>query len=252
MVEIGGRAVGARVFVAEAGRDLEVFVKARNHQQLFELLWRLRQRVELARMQTRRHEEVARSFGGGCGDDRGLELTEVLIPHTLADRGHNVRAQCHVLLHLLTTQVEVAVTQARFLRVLLIAKHLQRQLSSRAKHLDVACVDFDLARWQLRIDQALIPCFYGAIDAHTPLGAYLFHFGKGRAVGIADHLGDPIMVPQIKEEHPAVIPHPVYPAGQAHIVTLVLKAQIGTGVAAIGVHDGPFLGLIQVSRRYTV
>jgi hypothetical protein len=51
LVELARRAVGARVFVAEAGRDLEVAVEARHHQQLLELLRRLRQRVELARMQ---------------------------------------------------------------------------------------------------------------------------------------------------------------------------------------------------------
>ena len=49
LVELARRAVGARVLVAEAGRDLEVAVEAGDHQQLLELLRRLRQRVELAR-----------------------------------------------------------------------------------------------------------------------------------------------------------------------------------------------------------
>jgi hypothetical protein len=31
LVEVGRRAVGARVFVAEAGRDLEIAVEARDH-----------------------------------------------------------------------------------------------------------------------------------------------------------------------------------------------------------------------------
>ena len=49
LVELARRAVGARVLVAEARRDLEVAVEARDHDQLLELLRRLRQRVELAR-----------------------------------------------------------------------------------------------------------------------------------------------------------------------------------------------------------
>ena len=49
------RTVGAQVLVTEARRDLEVAVEARHHEQLFELLRRLGQRVELARMQSRRH-----------------------------------------------------------------------------------------------------------------------------------------------------------------------------------------------------
>ncbi len=50
LVEFAGRTVGARVLVAEAGRDLEIAVEARHHDELLELLRRLRQRVELARM----------------------------------------------------------------------------------------------------------------------------------------------------------------------------------------------------------
>ena len=43
-------AVGAQVLVAEAARDLEVSLDSRHHQQLFELLRRLWQRVEPARL----------------------------------------------------------------------------------------------------------------------------------------------------------------------------------------------------------
>ena len=57
LVELAGRAVGARVLVAEAGRDLEVAVEARDHHQLLELLRRLRQGVELAGMHPRRAPE---------------------------------------------------------------------------------------------------------------------------------------------------------------------------------------------------
>ena len=76
LVELAGRAVGARVLVAEARRDLEIAVEARDHQQLLELLRRLRQRVELAGMHARRHQEVARALGRRRGQDRRLELEE--------------------------------------------------------------------------------------------------------------------------------------------------------------------------------
>src|SRR3546814_16341971 len=61
LVEFARQPIGARVFVAETRRDLEIAVEARDHQQLLVLLWRLRQRIELARMDTARHQEIARS-----------------------------------------------------------------------------------------------------------------------------------------------------------------------------------------------
>ena len=50
-VELGelGLAVAAQVFVAEAARDLEITVHAGDHQQLLQLLRRLRQGIELSR-----------------------------------------------------------------------------------------------------------------------------------------------------------------------------------------------------------
>ena len=71
-------AVGAEVFVAEATRDLEVAVEAADHQQLLEQLRALRQRVERARPQPRRHDEVARAFRRRRDQHRRLDLDEVL------------------------------------------------------------------------------------------------------------------------------------------------------------------------------
>ena len=48
LVELAGRAVGARILIAKAWRDLEVAVEAGDHDQLLELLRRLRQRVEFS------------------------------------------------------------------------------------------------------------------------------------------------------------------------------------------------------------
>ncbi len=78
LVELARAAVGARVLVAKAGGDLEVPVEAGDHVELLVLLRRLRQGVELAGMQARRHQEVARTLGRGGGQDRRLELGEAL------------------------------------------------------------------------------------------------------------------------------------------------------------------------------
>ena len=115
LVELAGRAVGARVLVAKAGRDLKIAVEARHHEQLLVLLRRLRQGVELARVQARGHQKIAGALGRARGQDRRLELDEALLLHAPADRGDDRRAQQDGLVHDLAAQVEEAVAKARFL-----------------------------------------------------------------------------------------------------------------------------------------
>ncbi len=71
-------AVGAQVFIAEAARNLEVAVEAADHQQLLEDLRRLRQGVELARMNAARDQVIARSLGSRARHVRRLDLVEAL------------------------------------------------------------------------------------------------------------------------------------------------------------------------------
>ena len=54
--------IGAQVLVAEALDDLKVPIHPGDHQDLLEDLRRLRQGVELARVQPARHEVIARSL----------------------------------------------------------------------------------------------------------------------------------------------------------------------------------------------
>ena len=122
LVELARRAIGARVLVAEAGRDLEVAVEAGDHQQLLELLRRLRQRVELARMDPARHEVVACALGRARGEDRRLELEKALRVHPPADARDHLRAQHDVAVQLLAPQVEEAVAQPLLFRNLLRAR----------------------------------------------------------------------------------------------------------------------------------
>ena len=72
---------GAGVLVAEARRDLEIAVEPGDHQELLELLRRLGQGVEAARMQAAGHQEVAGALGRGGGQDRRLEFVEAGLGH---------------------------------------------------------------------------------------------------------------------------------------------------------------------------
>ena len=147
LVELAGRAVGARVLVAEAGGYLEVAVKAAGHQELLELLRRLGQGVELAGVVARGYEVVARALGRGHGEDGGGYLHEAVLGHALAQCGDDVGAQDDVRLDLGVAQVEIAVLKAGALVGLAAAVYLEGQLVvlALAEHFDLLGYDLDVA-----------------------------------------------------------------------------------------------------------
>jgi hypothetical protein len=133
LVELARQAIGARVLVAEAGRDLEVAVEARHHQELLVLLRRLRQRVELAgdgcgsAPGSRARPRGSTPSGSASGIRRSpLDFMRWRIESITLPRSHDV------LVQLLAAQIEEAVFQPRILRVFEIAEHRQRQFGRPA------------------------------------------------------------------------------------------------------------------------
>ena len=79
-------AVSAQIFIAIAAGELEIFFHAGDHQDLFELLRRLRQRVERAGFAAVRHEEFACALRRGLEQGGRLHFEEALLIH-VAPRG---------------------------------------------------------------------------------------------------------------------------------------------------------------------
>ena len=173
LVKFAGRAIGARILVAEAGGDLEITVEAGNHDQLFELLRRLRQRVEFPRMKPRRHKIVARALGRGRGQDRRLKFEEALLLHAPPDGVDDRAAHHDVSVQPFAAQIEKAVFEPDVLRVFLLAEHGHRQLAGGPEHLDFVDVDFDGARRQVGILGAAGTFAHLAVNAHHPFRAQL-------------------------------------------------------------------------------
>ena len=215
LVEFAGQPVGARILVAEAGRDLEIAVEARHHDELLELLRRLRQRVELSRMQPRRHQEVARALRRGGGQDRRLELVEAGRAHQLAHLRHDRHAAHDVLVQQLAAQIEEAVFEPRVLRIVGLAEDRQRQLRRFRQHLDLPRENLDLAGRQVRVDGLGRAVAHGAVDADAPFGAHALGRREGRRIRVGDDLREAVMVAQVDEEQPAMVAHAVHPARQA-------------------------------------
>ena len=74
-----GLAVGAQILVAEAARDLIVFVDAADHQKLLVNLRRLRQCVELAGVNAARDKVVARALGRRFHHHRCFYLDKAVV-----------------------------------------------------------------------------------------------------------------------------------------------------------------------------
>src|SRR5208282_4833192 len=72
-------AVGAEIFVAKTPDNLEVAVKAPDHQNLLEELRRLRQGVKLAVMQAAGDQVIARAFRRRARHERRLDLAESML-----------------------------------------------------------------------------------------------------------------------------------------------------------------------------
>ncbi len=121
------RTIGAGRLVPQARRDLKIAVEAGHHQQLLELLRRLRQGIEFAGVQPARYKVVACSLGRAGSQDRRLKFGEALFDHATADRGDDLRAQHDVGMDLITPQIEKAVGEAHLLGVFGVGIHRERQ-----------------------------------------------------------------------------------------------------------------------------
>ena len=237
LVELAGAAVGARVLVAKARRDLEIAVETGDHDELLELLGRLRQRVELARMDARRDQEVARALRARRGQDRRLELEEALPLHARTQRIDDAPAQHDVGVQLLAPEIEKAIFQPGVLWVRLIAENRQRQVAGRAEHLDLARVDLDIAGRHIRVFRARGTPAHVSVDPDDELRAQPLRVAERRRIGIDDALRPAVMVAQIDEQNAAVIADAVTPAGKTDRLALLGEAEGAAIVRAITMHD---------------
>ena len=207
--------IGAGVFVAEAGRDLEIAVEARHHQQLLEHLRRLGKRIEFAGVHAAGHQIIARAFRAAGGEDRRLEFHEALIDHAATHTRNHIGAQHNVVVQTLTTQIEEAIAQADVFRIFRIAEYGHRKLLRGGLKRHFTCADFNLTRRQICIHgfSGTRHDFAGHRD--NGFGAGLFKNFEGFGVDVRDDLGQAIMVSQIHEKQIAMIPLAVNPAGKA-------------------------------------
>ena len=209
-----GLAVGAQVLVAEALGELVVAIVAGHHQHLFEQLWRLRQRKELAVMHTARHQIVASALGRRLGQHRRLDVDEAGVVEEAAEGARGLVAQLHDALHVGAAQVDDAMRQADGLREVVVVD-LERRRGGRVEHFKLVRQHLDLAGDEVGVLGTGRAAAHLAGDAQAELVAYALGSGKGLgAVGVADHLDQALAVAQVDEDDPTVVAAAVGPAKQ--------------------------------------
>ena len=219
--------VGAQVLVAEAARDLEIAVEARDHQDLLEHLRRLRQRVELARMHAAGHQEIARALGRRLAQDRRLDFEKPLLRQALANRPRNLVAQPEIALHLGAAQVDVAVLQPHFLVLDRLFGGRERRQARVVQHPQLGGLDLDFAGRHLGIDGVRVAQAHLAHRGDHVLRPHLLALGValGREFLVEHHLGNAAAVAQVEEDQVAVVAPPVHPAHHHHGLAGVGGAQ---------------------------
>ena len=219
-------AIEAQVLVAKAAHDLEIFVEARHHEQLLEQLRALRERVELAGMQARGHQEVTRAARRVLDQERSLDLQTALI-RQIASRGLvDLMAHAQGALQGSAAQVEVAVLEPQLLARVAVVFDGEGRGIRAVEDGGLEHAELDLAGGEIGVLRAHHLAFllaellaarpHGAPHADHPLAAQLagHRVRLGRALRVEDDLGHALAIPQIDEDDGAMIAAVLYPAKQ--------------------------------------
>ena len=210
LVELARAPVGAGGLVPEARGDLEVAFDSADHEQLFELLGRLGEGVELARVEPARHEVVTGALRRRDGQHGRLHLEEPTLgqvgPHDLAEAGSlgqafDERPPPHV---------QVAVRKAGFLAHLGVPLDREGEHVGRRQDLDARHLDLDRTGRQLGVDGRRRPGHHLAGHAHDALQAQVGEGLEGGVGGVRDDLDDPGAV--VPAEVPLASPSPGVPS----------------------------------------
>src|SRR5919202_4775735 len=237
-VELGvlGLPVASLVLIAQSPGYLEVALEASDHEELLELLGRLREGVELPRIEAARDQVVAGALRGRFGQERRLDLDEATLLEVIAHVLDDPVAKEDVVPHPGTPQVEVAVLQAEQLIHGPVAVDLERRRLGGAKHPQIARLDLDLAGRQVGVLVALGAPDDLTLDRDGILGPELLSCREDRvAFRVEGHLGYPPAIAQIYKDQTPMVPPAMHPSGEPNPLADVLLAQLSGGPCPVGV-----------------
>jgi len=216
-------AIRTEVLVAKALHDLEIAVKTRNYQQLFEDLGRLGEGIEGPLVDPAGDEVVPGAFGGALGQEGRLHLDEPLFLEIVPRNRGGPAAQEKIFLDFGAAQIEITVFQADVLGDLVVAVDHEGRGPGFVEDFQLQDHDLDGACFQLRIFHALGPSAYPSQDgqdvfATNPVGLLV---ALGAEFRVEDNLNQTGPVPQIDENDTAVVPAAMGPSHEDDFVPII-------------------------------
>ena len=139
-------------------------------------------------------------------------------------------------MHRLPPQVEKPVFEPCLLRIFGLTEHRQRQLLGLAEHVEIADEHLDFAGSKLVVHQVDIPKPNFAVHPDDGFGTELTHPCENVAVRVGKHLGHPVVVAQVDEEHTSMVADSMHPAGEPYLCSDILPSEFGAIVGPVLVH----------------
>ena len=206
-------AVGALVLVPVAAHDLEVAVHAGNHQELLVELRRLRQRVDVARLQPAGNQVITRPFRRTADQNRRLDLDKAFVVEKIPNGLSHPVSELEIPGHPLPSKIQVTVAKAQLLIDRAVFVDGERRRQRAVEDVDGLRLDFDSTAGELLVLRSRWAPHDRPPDVDHGLQSQLSARRMRLSVHRVElHLDDPTPVAQVDEDQAAEVPAAVHPA----------------------------------------
>ena len=218
--------VGAQIFVAKAFRDLKILFHARDHEQLFVLLRRLREGVKFSRRDSAWNQKVTRAFRRALGKNGRFDLNVPLAVEIVARRLRHAMTHPQITCETWPAKIEIPVRHSQIF-ILRFGVDRERQRVRPIQNAQSAWNDFNVAGGEVWIFRARQPRRDVTRNLDHIFATQGMRLLRKRRVFLRtkNNLRQPFAVAQINEDHSAMIARDIHPARESDLLADVAFAK---------------------------